>query len=167
MWNILYKCKCINVLCIMNVCVYWILKLRSVDKRLQTPIKVASITTISNKFFQNAVLWIDMHSFTFLEYVIKRVNNLSKVYLILSSWPSQFRQILILVEIHPLLCYSFCGAPFSLIFFSVMFLPRNAILHPDAERTWPPHLVGCPVKLIETNFHFCVGNKIITSVICS
>ena len=53
----------------MNVCVYWILKLRSVDKRLQTPIKVASITTISNKFFQNAVLWIDMHSFTFLEYV--------------------------------------------------------------------------------------------------
>ena len=98
---------------------------------------------------------------------LTRVNNLSKVYLILSSWPSQFRQIVILVEIHALPSCSFCDTPFSLIFFSVMFLPRNATLHPDAERTWPPHLVGCPVKLIETNFHFCVGNKIITNVICS
>ena len=97
----------------------------------------------------------------------KRVNNLSKVYLILSSWPSQFRQSVILVEIHPLPSCSFWDAPFSLILFSVMFLPRNAILHSDVERTWPPHLVGCPVKLIETNFHFCVGNKIITNVICS
>ena len=47
-----------------------------------------------------------------------------------------------------------------------MFPPRNASLHPDAERSWPPHLVRCPVKINkEINWHFCTGNKMISSAI--
>ena len=47
-----------------------------------------------------------------------------------------------------------------------MFPPRDASLHPDAERSWPPHLVRCPVKINkEINWHFCTGNKMISSAI--
>ena len=47
-----------------------------------------------------------------------------------------------------------------------MFPPRYASLHPDAERSWPPHLVCRPVKINkEINWHFCIGNKTISSAI--